>query len=144
VPAACRSLTIPSRSGRSPLPGKRASVNIIEIFVWFCPYNKPIKRFNFRQIKKKIIISVADQGSGAFLTPGSGIRDPGYEIRDHISDSLATIFWVKILKFLDAEPGWKTIGYGMDIFGFGINIEPRPCRQQADDALLCELRRTLI
>ncbi len=25
--------------------------------------------------------------------------------RDHISESLETIFWVKILKFFDADPG---------------------------------------
>jgi hypothetical protein len=26
---------------------------------------------------------------------------------DHISESLETIFWVKILKFFDADPGCK-------------------------------------
>ena len=26
---------------------------------------------------------------------------------DHISESLKTIFWVKILKFFVADPGWK-------------------------------------
>jgi len=26
---------------------------------------------------------------------------------DHISESLETIFWVKLLKFFDAAPGWK-------------------------------------
>jgi hypothetical protein len=31
---------------------------------------------------------------------GSGMNHP-----DHISDSLETIFWVKILKFFDADPG---------------------------------------
>ena len=46
------------------------------------------------------LTSVADPdpGSGAFLTPGSGIRnrffpDPGSQI--HNSESLLTIFWVK-------------------------------------------------
>jgi hypothetical protein len=29
---------------------------------------------------------------------------------DHISESLEIIFWVKILKFFDADPGWKTFG----------------------------------
>jgi hypothetical protein len=33
---------------------------------------------------------------------GSGTNSP-----DHISESLETIFWVKILKFFDADPGWK-------------------------------------
>jgi hypothetical protein len=45
---------------------------------------------------------------------GSGIRclfdpwilDPGWvKNPDHISESLETIFWVKILKFFDADPG---------------------------------------
>jgi hypothetical protein len=31
---------------------------------------------------------------------GSGMNNP-----DHISESLDTIFWVKILKFFDADPG---------------------------------------
>jgi hypothetical protein len=33
---------------------------------------------------------------------------------DHISESLETIFWVKILKFFDADPG-----SGMEKFGSG-------------------------
>jgi hypothetical protein len=42
--------------------------------------------------------SVADPGSGAFLTPGSGIRnrffpDPGSQT--HTFESLVTVFWVK-------------------------------------------------
>ncbi len=52
-----------------------------------------------------------DPRSGAFLTPGFRIRDPGWvknqdRIRDkhRISESLETIFWVKILKFFDADP----------------------------------------
>ncbi len=32
--------------------------------------------------------------------PGSGMSHP-----DHIYESLETIFWVKILKFFDADPG---------------------------------------
>jgi hypothetical protein len=56
-----------------------------------------------------------DPGSGAFLTPW--IRDPGWaksqdpdhgsrmNYPDHISESLETIFWVKILKCFDADPG---------------------------------------
>ncbi len=49
-------------------------------------------------------------GSGAFLTPGSRMnknQDPGsgsgMNILDHISESLETIFWVKMLKFFDAD-----------------------------------------
>jgi hypothetical protein len=31
---------------------------------------------------------------------------------DHFSERLETIFWVKILKFLDADPGWEKFGSG--------------------------------
>ncbi len=59
--------------------------------------------------------SVPDPGSAAFLTPGSGIDKKFgsgsriYNPDHHISESLGTIFWVKILKFFDADPG-----YGME------------------------------
>ena len=51
-----------------------------------------------------------DPGSGTFLTPGSGMgKNPwsgsGLNNPDHISESLETFFWVKILKFFDADPG---------------------------------------
>jgi hypothetical protein len=32
---------------------------------------------------------------------------------DHISEGLETIFWVKILKFFDADPGWKKFESGI-------------------------------
>jgi hypothetical protein len=38
----------------------------------------------------------------------SGMNNP-----DHISESLETIFWVKILIFFDADPGWKKFGSGI-------------------------------
>jgi hypothetical protein len=44
---------------------------------------------------------------------------------DHISETLETIFWVKILKFFDADPGWKKFGSGIRDRknpGSGINI----------------------
>jgi hypothetical protein len=50
---------------------------------------------------------------------------------DHISESFETIFWVKILKFFDADirdvknsdPGWKNLEPG-----YGINIpDPQHC-----------------
>jgi hypothetical protein len=43
---------------------------------------------------------------------GSG---SGMNSVDHISESLETIFWVKILKFFDAD-----LGSGMEKFGSGI------------------------
>jgi hypothetical protein len=53
---------------------------------------------------------VQDSGSGAFLTPGSGMgkksgSGSGMNIPDHISEGLQTIFRVKILKFFVADPG---------------------------------------
>jgi hypothetical protein len=45
--------------------------------------------------------------------PGSG---SGMNNLDHISESLETIFWVKILKFFDADPGsgMEKIRIGME------------------------------
>jgi hypothetical protein len=40
---------------------------------------------------------------------------------NHISESLEVIFWVKILKLFDKDPGWEK-------FGSGINIQdPQHC-----------------
>jgi hypothetical protein len=39
---------------------------------------------------------------------------------DHVSESLETIFWVKILKFFDADPGWKKFGSGREKIRSGI------------------------
>jgi hypothetical protein len=78
--------------------------------------------------------SVADPGSGVFLTPGSGIRDPGWVesqhpdpgsgmgrksasgsgIRDEqpgsyfleLRNHFLFFFLVKMLKFFDADPGF--------------------------------------
>ncbi len=33
---------------------------------------------------------------------------------DHISESFETFFWVKILKFFDADLGWKKFGSGTE------------------------------
>jgi hypothetical protein len=33
---------------------------------------------------------------------------------DHIYERLKSIFWVKILKFFNADPGWKKFGSGME------------------------------
>jgi hypothetical protein len=83
-------------------------------------------------LKVNVECSVADPGSGAFLTPVSGMGKKsrcgsGMYIPDHVSEGLETIFWVKILKFLDADPdqgseiflhwirdqGRKNFGYGI-------------------------------
>jgi hypothetical protein len=57
-----------------------------------------------------------------FLTPEYTGSWMGYKIRirrmnnpDHISESVETIFWVKILKFFDADPGWKKFGSWINI-----------------------------
>jgi hypothetical protein len=71
-----------------------------------------------------------DPGSGALLTPGSGIRirdeQPGSYFRE-----LRNNFWVKILKIFDADPGWKKIRIrdpGCKKFGSGKNIpDPQLC-----------------
>jgi hypothetical protein len=50
------------------------------------------------------------------LDPGSGDKKSGYgsgiNNPDHISESLETIFGVKILKFFDADPGRKNSDLG--------------------------------
>jgi hypothetical protein len=63
-----------------------------------------------------------DPGSDVRLTPKSGIRmgkksrsGAGMNNPDYISDSLETIFWVKILKFFVADPG-----SGMEKFSSGM------------------------
>jgi hypothetical protein len=49
-----------------------------------------------------------DKKSGS----GSGMNNP-----DHIAESLETIFWVKILKLFDADPG---SGMEKNKFGYGM------------------------
>jgi hypothetical protein len=41
-------------------------------------------------------------GKNHYPDPGSG---SGMNNPDHISESLEAFFWVKILKFFDADPG---------------------------------------
>ncbi len=57
-----------------------------------------------------IVCSVADPGSGAFFTPGSGMgkksgSGSGMNQPDHIYESSETVLWVKILEFFYADPG---------------------------------------
>jgi hypothetical protein len=59
------------------------------------------------------------------LDPGSGL---GMSIPDHISESLETIFWVKILKFFYADPDSESGIFLTLVTGFGINIpDPQHC-----------------
>ncbi len=83
-------------------------------------------------------IRIRDPGSGAFLTPGSGIRDgrksaSGSGIRDEepgsyfleLRNHFFAFFGVKILEFFDEDPGsgmkavrirdpgWKKVGSGI-------------------------------
>jgi hypothetical protein len=57
----------------------------------------------------------------------------GMNNSDHISESLETFFWVKRLKFFDADPGSKIFGSGIQDgknsdMGSGINIpNPQHC-----------------
>ncbi len=58
--------------------------------------------------KYSVDFAYQDPGSGTFLTPGSGMgkkSGSGFEMNDpfYISESVETIFWVKILKFFDAD-----------------------------------------
>ncbi len=81
------------------------------------------------------LCSVADPGSGAFLTLGSGMEKiwsgSGMNILDHFSESLETVFCVKntlwcgsgICLTLDRDPVWKNSDTGS-----GINIpDPQHC-----------------
>ncbi len=70
-----------------------------------------------------------DPGSGAFLIPASGVRDPGWvkikiRILDHVSESLETIFGLKYLNsLLRCGSGiflTLDLGSGMKNFGSGI------------------------
>jgi hypothetical protein len=45
---------------------------------------------------------------GKISGSGSGMNNP-----DHISESLQKFFWVKILKFFNADPGWKKFESGI-------------------------------
>jgi hypothetical protein len=66
---------------------------------------------------KIIIVADPDPGSDIRCLFHPWIRDPGWIKKsgsrsgmnnpDHISESLDTIFRVKILDIFDADPGWK-------------------------------------
>jgi hypothetical protein len=70
---------------------------------WQVVWKSEFLRTTYVPVHIKLTTSVADPDpwSGAFVTPGSG---SGMNSPDHISESLETIFGVKILKFFDADP----------------------------------------
>ncbi len=96
------------------VPSPRSLYSFLSLVSWYCSTG--------------ILNSVVDPdtGFGASLTPGSGMgknKDPGWTFWI-ISESLETIFLIKILKFFhaDADPvifwpwirdrGWKKFGSG--------------------------------
>ena len=88
-----------------------------------------------------------DPRSGAFLTPGSGIRirdpvwkkihsqDPGSEINipDFIFENLVSAFWVKNTKFFEADPdpgsGQPWIRDGKNLIRNKYVPDPQHCRE---------------
>jgi hypothetical protein len=99
-----------------------------------------------RELYTVMRIRIRDPGLGAFLTPGSGIRDVrksasgfGSGIRDNnpglyfleLRNHFFAFFGVKILKFFDEDPGWRQFGSGIrngkkSDPGSGINIPDPP------------------
>jgi hypothetical protein len=65
-------------------------------------------------------IRIRDPGSGAFLTPGSGIRDeqPGSYFRELRNKFLGLKYLNSFIRIRDT--GWKNFGSGMEKFRFGI------------------------
>jgi hypothetical protein len=65
------------------------------------------------------VLRIRDEGYSAFLTLGTGIN-----ILNHNSESLVTIFGLKILQynFADPDPGLFDPGSGMEKIESGINI----------------------
>ncbi len=70
------------------------------------------------------VLRIRNQGSGAFSTPGSGIRDGKKSIRirdeqprSYFRELRNHFFGVKILKFFaaDPDPRWKKLGSGINI-----------------------------
>jgi hypothetical protein len=70
-----------------------------------------------------VVLRIGNTRSGAFLAPGSGMgkkSGSGSEIRirDEQTGSyfreIRNNFLVKMLKFFDADPGWKKFGSGME------------------------------
>ncbi len=54
---------------------------------------------------------------------------------DHISESLEKIFWVKILKFISADPGWKKFGINIPDPGTTATNPEQSCGYKYPDAI---------
>jgi hypothetical protein len=77
------------------------------------------RRAKMRHRKKFLVLRIRIRypGSGAFLTPGSGIRDglknqdpdpgsgTGMKNPDLFLSAQKPFFWIKILKFFEVDPG---------------------------------------
>jgi hypothetical protein len=84
--------------------------------------------------KQRFSVADPNLGSSAFLTPGSWLgkksrSGSGMNIPDHISESLETIFWVKILEIFDANadpPSGNLFGPGSGMDKIWIR-DPQHC-----------------
>jgi hypothetical protein len=78
---------------------------------FFC--NRFKKKYKNMALLYKIsyFSNVATPGSGMSKKSGSesGMKNP-----DNIFECLETIFWVKIFKFFEADPGWNILRSGME------------------------------
>ena len=71
---------------RSILPGGKTPVNLSKCLLKGLGYEEEFEYFD------NYSAADPDPGSGDFLTPGSGIQDPGWlKNPDHISECLETI-----------------------------------------------------
>jgi hypothetical protein len=54
---------------------------------------------------------------------------------DHFFESRATIFWFKILQFVDTDPGWKKFGSGMEKIRIrdGKNSDPQHWTEEFEE-----------
>ncbi len=82
-----------------------------------------VNAWEFNVVIARSSVADPDSGSGAFLTPGSGMGKKSgsgswMNNPNHIFESLTKFFWVKILNFFDVDPG-----SGMKKFGSGSGIQ---------------------
>jgi hypothetical protein len=92
---------------------------IISLLLYFISVADPDPGFGIRCLFDPWIRDTGRVKTG----PEAGMNNP-----DHISESLETNFWAKILKLFEADPGWKKVGSGIQDpgwrkFGSGMNIQ---------------------